>query len=141
MLAVWCGALLLTNWLALRDPVAFSAMWGEIPLTYFGIPIGPNGGSMVSRSIEYLKAFQQYGGTIAAFLGVFALVKARTEDRRWTAVYALSMAVMLISMESLALWAAMDPSFGFSAGWYYAHLGYYAAIFAVGLAGAGVALC
>lgn len=141
VLAAWCGALLLVDWLALRAPVEFSAMWGEIPLTYLGIPIGPNGGSMVSRSIQYLKAFQQDGGTIAAFIGVFALVKARTEDRRWTAVYALSMAVMLISMESLALWAAIDPSFGFPAGWYYARLGYYAAIFVVGLLGAGVALC
>ena len=80
-------------------------------------------------------------GTLLAFLGVYALVKARTEDRRWAAVYCLAMAVMLVSMESLAVFTAMDVRFLSTDNWWHAQMGYYFTILAVGAAGTGVALC
>lgn len=138
-LLVWTGALLLVEWAAFRDPQGFADLLGEVPWTYFGFPI--MGGRMVSLSAEILCDVLQYGGTAIAFLGVYALVKARTEDRRWAAVYCLTMAVMLVSMESLAVFTAMDVSFLSTDNWWHAQMGYYFAILAVGAAGTGVALC
>ena len=140
-LLAWTGALLLMEWAAFRDPQGFVDLLGEVPLTYFGIPIGPNGGSMVPLSVEILRDVLQYGGTAIAFLGVYALVRARTGDRRWVAVYCVSMAVMLISMESLAVFTAMDVTALSTDNWWHTQMGYYFAILAVGAAGAGAALC
>lgn len=141
VLLVWAGALLLVEWAAFRDPQGFADLLGEVPLTYFGVPIGPNGGAMVPLSTEILGDVLQYGGTAIAILGVYALIKARTGDRRWAAVYCLAMAVMLVSMESLAVFTAMDVSAISADGWRHAQMGYYLAILAVGAAGTGVALC
>lgn len=138
-LLVWTGALLLVEWAAFRDPQGFADLLGEVPWTWFGIPI--MGGKMVPLSVEILEDVLQYGGTAIALLGVYALVKARTGDRRWAAVYCLSMAVMLVSMESLAVFSAMDISSLSADGWWHAQMGYYLAILAAGAAGTGVALC
>lgn len=138
-LLVWTGALLLVERAALRDPQGFAALLGEVPWTWFGVPI--MGGRMVPLSTKLMGDVLQYGGTIIAFLGVYALVKARTGDRRWAAVYCLSTAVMLVSMESLAVFSAMDPSVFSADSWWHAQIGYHLAILAVGAAGAGVALC
>lgn len=141
-LPAWLAAVFLACWLALRDPQGFVSLLGEVPLTYFGVPIGPNGGMMVPLSVEILKGALQYGGTVVAVLGVYALVRARTGDRRWAAVYALAMTAMLVSMEFLALFTAMDPTADFTAAdWYLPFLGQCAAYAAVGLAGTGAALC
>lgn len=138
-LLVWTGALLLVEWAAFRDPQGFMGLLGEVPWTWFGVPI--MGGVMVPLSTRILTHTLQYGGTAIAFLGVYALVKARTGDRRWAAVYCLSVAVMLVSMESLAVFSAMDPGFLITNDWWHAQMGYHLAILAVGAAGAGVALC
>ena len=139
-LPVWLAAVFLVSWLALRDPQGFMAMWGEVPWTWFGVPIF--GGKMVSLSIKILNGVLQYGGTAVAILGVYALVRARTGDRRWAAVYILALAVMLVSMEFLAVFTAMDPTAGITApGWYLPILGRCAAYAAAGLIGAGAALC
>lgn len=141
-LTVWLAAVFLMVWLALRDPQGFAAMWGEMPLTYFGVPIGPNGGTMVSLSVQILRGVLQYGGTAVAILGVYALVRARTEDRRWAAAYALALAAMLVSMEFLAMFTSLDPAADLtSAGWYLPLLGQCAAYTAAGFVGAGAALC
>lgn len=140
-LLVWTGALLLVERAAFRNPQGFADLLGEVPLTYFGVPIGPNGGFMVPLSVGILKDALQYGGTAIAILGVYSLVKARTGDRRWAAVYCLSMAVMLVSMESMAVFSIMDISSLSADGWWHAQMGYYLAILAVGAAGTGVALC
>ena len=141
-LMVWLAAVFLVAWLALRDPQGFMSLLGEVPLTYFGVPIGPNGGAMVPLSVEILKDALQYGGTAVAILGVYALVKARTGDRRWAAVYALAMTAMLVSMEFMALFTAMDPTADFTrADWYLPFLGQCAAYAAAGFIGAGAALC
>lgn len=140
VLLTWLTAAFLVSWLALRDPVSFAAMWGEVPWTWFGVPIMD--GVMVSLSIKLLTNALQYGGAAIAILGVYALVKARTGDRRWAAVYVLSLAVMLVSMEFLAVFLCMDPTADFTAaGWYLPFLGQYAAYSAIGVIGAGAALC
>ena len=141
VLLVWTGALLLVEWAAFRDPQSFINLLGKVPLTYFGFPIGPNGGTPVPLSTELLTDASQYGGTAVAFLGVYALVKARTGDRRWAAVYCLAMAVMLVSMESLAVITSMDPNAFSTDNWWHAQMGYHLVILAVGAAGTGVALC
>ena len=139
-LTVWLAAVFLIVWPALRDPRGFTAMWGEVPWTWFGVPIF--GGKMESLSIKILNSVLQYGGTAVALLGVYALVRARTGDRRWAAVYILALAVMLVSMEFLAVFTAMDPAAGITApGWYLPILGRCAAYAAAGLIGAGAALC
>lgn len=140
VLTVWLAVVFLIALLALRDPQGFLAMWGEVPLTYFGIPI--MGGMMVPMSTQILTGVLQHGGTLVAILGVYALVRARTEDRRWTAVYILALGTMLVSMEFLALFTAMDPTTDFlSVGWYLPGLGWCAACAAVGYVGAGASLC
>lgn len=133
-LLAWCGGILLLDWAAMRDPQGFSEAWGEMPSL-----IGPN--LMVSRSVVILNDFLAYGGAALALLGIFGLVRARTQDRRWAAVYILAMAVMLVSLESLAVFTNMDPTFFPWEGWYLPYLNRYAVIAAVGVAGAGVALC
>ena len=140
-LAAWCGVVLALNLWCMRDPLAFSGMWGYKPLyALFGLvgPLGPEGYT-VSRSLQALQAVLKYGGVIVSLLGVFGLVRARTQDRRWAAVYVLAMAVMLVSMESLALWFSFDPS-NIAPDWYRPDLRYYLITAALGLAGAGVAL-
>ena len=140
VLTVWLAVVFLIALLALRDPQGFLAMWGEVPLTYFGIPI--MGGMMVPLSTQILTGVLQHGGTLVAILGVYALVRARTEDRRWTAVYILALGTMLVSMEFLALFTALDPTTDFlSVGWYLPGLGWCAACAAVGYVGAGASLC
>lgn len=140
VLAAWLAAVFGVSWLALRAPQGFMAMWGEVPWTYFGVPI--MGGMTRPLSTLILTGVLQYGGTAAAILGVYALVQARAGDRRWAAVYCLAMAVMLVSMEFLAVFTAMDPTAAtIAASWYLPVLGQCAAYSAIGFIGAGAALC
>ena len=87
------------------------------------------------------------GGNLLAFLlewialplivlGITALVKARTRDRRWRAVYILSLSAMMLAFCVLAMLTDMDftapPVFP---------LQHSVEITLIGLVGAGVALC
>lgn len=134
VLAVWTGGMIVVFCLAARDPVGFSEALGQVPSW-----IGPD--RMEPLSNRILNAFLAYGAVLTALLGTFALVRARTQDRRWAAVYVLAIAAMLVPLEMLALFTSMDPISGFTTDWYLPYLGQYAAIFAVGLAGTGVSLC
>lgn len=88
------------------------------------------------------------GGNLFAFLlewsaipfavvGMVGLVKARTCDRRWRAVYFLSLSAMMLAFAVLALLTSMDPS---DIRWTYTRQ-ICIEITALGLIGAGVALC
>ena len=135
LLLAWIGAALLLFWTWARDPVTFSEVWGEMPSW-----IGPD--RMVSRSVQTLLSTLEYGGIAMALIGESGLVRARTKDRRWVAVYLLGLAAMLISMESLALLVSMQtPESTLQASWWHPHMQYYLAITVAGLAGAGVSLC
>lgn len=88
---VCIGAVLLFCWTCSRDFDAFLEAWGRIKLW-----IGPNADA--SRSFYLSQMAMCYGSPILAFLGVYGLVKARTEDRRWAAVYVLAATAMLTAL-------------------------------------------
>ena len=134
VLAAWTGALMLAGWLAMRDPVGFSEALGQVPSL-----IGPD--RMLSLSVHILNAVLTYSSALMALMGAFSLVRARTQDRRWAAVYILAIAAMLVPLEMLALFTCMDPIIDITTAWYRTELVKYAATFAVGFVGAGVALC
>ena len=69
-------------------------------------------------------------------LGIAALVKARTRDRRWRAVYILSLSAMMLAFCVLAVLTSMD----FTAPLVFP-LEHSVEITLIGLVGAGVALC
>ena len=80
-----------------------------------------------------------YSCSLFALTGVYSLIKARTGDRRWTAVYVLAMSAILISRTILE-WSNIpvitDPEEPFR------QLMLRCTIAAaVGIAGTGVALC
>lgn len=75
-------------------------------------------------------------GFVLSLAGLWALVQARLTDRRWRAVYGLSLTLTVLVMAALSLlWdISLDgPSAGF--------LPYCALLTALGLAGAGASLC
>lgn len=132
---VLIAGVMLFAWVCGRDLDGFRAMWGEMPslLMYH---------HMVSVSMTLSKNVMVYSAPLLALAGVFALVKARTEDRRWAAVYVLAMTAMLVSLEVLAVVSYMDyspPADHLAA--LTRQVGVSAAITALGLAGTGVALC
>lgn len=128
LLTAWSGAVLWFDWLWMHDPVGFAR---GIEETAFTSALLPGFWRVPSLLL-------QYGGTAVALLGAWALVRARLQDRRWAAVYVLALAAVLLTMESLLMLMTLATSQG---GWYVPYLWYYGAIFAVGAAGAGVALC
>ncbi len=119
---VWCGGILLFDWCWMRDPMGFVRLFEQFT---------PYVGSAVAGACRI-------SAVAAALACVWSLVKARTGDRRWAAVYILSLAVILVAMETRMLTATLSV---FSAGWYVPFLRRYCAIFAVSLVGAGAALC
>lgn len=71
----------------------WSCVW-DLLGTWEGVPalLRPEEGPF------YLLQFVMgYSSTFFAFLGIYSLVKARTGDRRWAAVYVLAMTAILIS--------------------------------------------
>lgn len=81
-----------------------------------------------------------YGGFVMALIGVFGLVRARTDDRRWLAVYALGMtaSAMCVAIFAVLTSMSLDPS---EIGWQIPIIRYYVAISVIGLVGTGVSLC
>lgn len=132
-------AILAVNWSWMRDPTAFSEAWGEMPLYVLWFRIGPPGYT-VSRSAHIFVEALEWSGFAMALLSVFALVKARTQDRRWAAVYILTLTAVLLSAETLALFNSMEL-IETAPGWYLPTLRVWAVYAGVGVVGAGVALC
>lgn len=136
VLSLWTGGILLVDWFAFRDPVSFSEALGKVPAI-----IGPRD-RMVSLSSLIFGEALIWSAAAMAVLGTFALIRARTRDRRWSAVYVLAMAALLVPLLTLDMFGSMDPYFvEFAENWYLPYLGQYAATFIAGLLGAGVALC
>ena len=142
VMAVWLAGVLAVNWLWMRDPLGFAGMLGETPVyVLFGlVRVGPPGYTM-SRSVKILQDVYMWGGFAMALVGVYALVKARTEDRRWAAVYTLAAMAMLVPISTLALMGSMEPLNPMTAGWWPPYFRTWAIYAGVGVAGAGVALC
>lgn len=81
-----------------------------------------------------------WGGFGIAVIGMFGLVKARLEDRRWLALYALGLTVSALCVEVLALMWNMSLDFT-SDGWQMLYFEYYIFLTVPGLVGTGASLC
>ena len=139
VLTVWLALVLGASWAWLHDPLGFAEMWGEMPVRVLWRDLGWS----VYRSVALLGDALEWGGGLGmSVVGILALVKARTEDRRWAAVYVLALTVMLVSMKQLAVLTDMNPpmpghEWAVLSGYFYR----WVAMAAVGLVGTGAALC
>lgn len=128
------GMVLWFCWACARDFEGFLAMWGTVKPW-----IGPN--TSQAASYYLLRVAMADGSALIALMGIFALVRARTGDRRWAAVYVLALAAILTALLVLNWtgrmdWTEVPPEEAFRQ-----MLLRCAGIAAVGLAGTGVALC
>ena len=132
-----CGGIMLYCWAFSRDFYGFLDAWGTMPAL-----LGPNPGEPISVSFYLPQDFMLYGSLLLSLMGVAWLVKARTGDRRWTAVYIMALAVMLAALNVVAWIHSMDPTpFLTLEKVFRQMLLESAGITAAGLIGAGVALC
>ena len=139
VLLVWLALVLGASWAWLHDPLGFAEMWGKMPVLRG--PLAGQGMMSVSRFI-LLEALEWIGGAGMAVTGIIALVKARTGDRRWAAVYILAVTAVLVSLEQLTLMTARSMYLTES-GWAGVSAFFYSwvKLVAVGLIGTGAALC
>lgn len=129
-----CGGVMLFCWACARDFEGFLNIWGTMPSW-----IGPD--RLVSVSLNLSQDAMIYGSIVIAAAAEFWLVKARIRDRRWAAVYILSLAAMLAALSVVALSTSMNPLPLTPEELFRRKLLESAGITAVGLIGAGVALC
>lgn len=135
---VWLVLVLGASWAWLHDPLGFAEMWGKVPARVLWWELGWS----VYRSVALLgDALTWIGGLGMTVIGIFALVKARTDDRRWAAVYVLAMTAMLVALKQLAVMSNMSLELGHEwavlSGCFYR----WVTLAALGLVGTGVALC
>ena len=132
-----CGGIMLYCWAFSRDFFGFLDAWGTMPAL-----LGPNPGEPISVSFYLPQDFMIYGSLLLSLVGVAWLVKARTGDRRWAAVYIMALTVMLAALNVVAWVHSMDPTpFLTLEALFRQMLFESAGITAVGMIGAGVALC
>lgn len=138
----WLALVLAADWAWMHDFMGFSQMWGEMPVHRIGdILLDPP--ITASRSFYILnKSLAWVGGLGVTAIGIFALVKARTGDRRWCAVYILAMAVMMVSLKGLDLTTNMSVTDATTwENFFSHHFNIHLALAAAGLVGSGAALC
>lgn len=132
---IWVAGVLATDWLWLNDPMGFSALLGEVPVRVLWFNLGYTRPLTVLLLIDSLT----WGGCFAmTLLAVYALVKARTGDRRWAAVYIAALTAVLLSWQALSYMSSLEVSF---LDWPVAYFHRWVPCAAVGLVGTGVALC
>lgn len=129
----YIGGILLFCWANAQDYEGFLAMWGTMrPL------IGPN--NAVPRLMYLCELAMIYTCPLIALAGVLGLVKARMDDRRWTAVYVLALTAILMAL--LVLHLATNLMVSENAGELAGRMLIRCSVTAaIGLVGAGVALC
>lgn len=121
-LTLWCAGVIAFSWLWMHDVEGFVRATKSLAES-----VGP-----LMANIYRLSA------AAAALAGIRSLVKARTQDRRWAAVYILALAAALLSMEPRILFFTLsDPASVAVAAFWRRHI----AVFLVSLVGAGAALC
>ncbi len=126
------GAVLLFCWACSRDFEAFLEAWGRMKVW-----IGPN--EDAPRSFHLSRLAMCYGSPIIAVLGTYSLVKARSGDRRWAAVYVLGLTAMVTALLVLD-WSGRIIIDGAEEA-FRQLLVRCSVIAAVGIVGTGVALC
>lgn len=135
LLLVWLVAILAVNWVWMHNLEGFWGMWGQTPLNILWVRIDPDGYTVAHCFRILLKWI---GGPGMVLVGLFALLKARTEHRRWAAVYILAMTVMMVSLTTLALLTSIDLGY---ADWWVPTFRSCLCYAAVGLVATGAALC
>lgn len=133
VLLIFSGSVVLFYWLALGDPDAIVKMWEESMPAWF--PCAYEGPFYL---VSYVTC---YGCPLIVLIGIYSLIKARTGDRRWAAVYVLAMTVLLILRMFLEFVRATDTSIAGTETAYRQLMLRCAVAAAAGLAGTGVALC
>ena len=83
----------------------------------------------------------EWGGAAVGVVGVVGLVKARTRNRRWRAVYCMSLSLMMLALCVLSLYSFMDPTEGGRATVEAFTRQCSAVITILGILGTGVSLC
>ena len=137
VLLACCGGIMLYCWAFFRDFYGFLDAWGTMPAL-----IGPNPGEPISVSFYLPQDIMIYGSLVLSLAAVFWLVKARTEDRRWAAVYILAFTAILAALNVVAWIHSMDPTPFLTIEEVFRQILLESAgITAVGIIGAGVALC
>ncbi|MBD5083773.1 MAG: hypothetical protein HDT33_01570 [Clostridiales bacterium] len=150
---IFCALLMLAAialgwWAAWRissDPDQFLTTWVE-DTNFIGEGIGAAYSGKSSSAAMAMNRWLEYGGcTLAGLVGTVALVKARTRDRRWAAVYLLALTSAVLALDVLGmLWNFSSFNIlreTIPEDWFQPYLTRYTILTAVGLAGAGVALC
>ena len=89
---------------------------------------------------HWMMSALEWGGAAAGVFGVIALVKARTQNRRWRAVYFMSLSLMLLAFCLLSMFSSMDPTATLADSFAYTRR-LCLAITLLGVAGTGVSLC
>ncbi len=134
--AAWIAAVLAVDRSFLNDPIAFAQLWGEAPVRVLWHSLGWTRPLTLMLFGDAL----MWGGFALALLAVFALIKARTGDRRWAAVYILALTAVLLSWQTLSFMNVMSLDSA-GPGWWLSHFRIWAIQAAVGVIGTGVALC
>ena len=128
---VFIAAVVLFYEIAFRNPDAIYRIWDETLAAWFP-----------DRSPFTLPAYVTcYSCPLIVLIGVYSLIKARTGDRRWAAVYVLAMAVVLILRLILGWVHSMDLEITSYEAQYQLLMLRCAVTAVAGLIGTGVALC
>lgn len=132
VLLAYIGAVLLFCWVCSQDYNYFAAIWGMMePL------IGPR--NLIPKFFYLSRLAMVYTCPLLALAGMLGLVKARTDDRRWAAVYILALAAILSALLVIHLSTSLDVSAAEEGA--RTMLIRASIVAAIGLAGTGVALC
>ena len=114
---------------------------GALVNPIFHLPIEfwwPLGNTYVGGNLLFF--LLEWSAIPLAAAGMTGLVKARIRDRRWRAVYFLSLSALMLAFAVLALMSSMDVTSAPDT-WYVHTLRLCVEITAVGLIGTGVSLC
>lgn len=128
---VFIAVVVLFYGIAFRNPDAIYSIWNKTLAAWF-----PDGDPFTLPA--YITT---YSCPLFVLIGVYSLIKARTGDRRWAAVYVLAMAVVLILRLILGWVHSMDLEITSYEAQYQLLMLRCAVTAAAGLISTGVALC
>lgn len=94
----------------------------------------------VTLNGHWMATALEWGGAAVGAAGVVGLVKARTQNRRWRAVYFMSLSLMMLAFCVLGLFSSMDLDLTPTDPWAYTRQ-LCLEITVIGLIGTGVSLC
>ncbi len=131
-------------WRCCSYPELFMTIWTE-STAFIGECDGPAYHGTTSNAMWAVMVWLDGTGLVTALVGMAALVKARTRDRRWAAVYLLALTAAVLTLAVLAMlenFSSINPLHdALLANWFQPYLWRFGIVTAAGLVGAGAALC